>query len=126
MGLQDGGLLQTELVTAGQRVSAPREPGSLGGVTGTGRPRETSPLWQVPPPPAVRWVWVALTLTLLFINFCRLKFDPGSVAGTRIWATLLILATCRAAEHLPASLLSSENAGIVHPNHNLAVIICLY
>lgn len=65
-------------------------------------------------------------LNSAFHYFCGSKLDPYSVVGTQIWATLLILVTCCASEHLPASLLCSENAGIVHLNYNLAVIIRLY
>lgn len=66
-----------------------------------------------------------LALALLFTASVGL-LDPFSVVGTRIWATLLILVTCCASEHLLASLLGSENAGFVHLNYNLAVIIRLY
>ena len=67
----------------------------------------------------------ALALTLLFTASVG-PLDPFSVVGTRIWATLLILVTCCASEHLLAFLLGSENAGFVHLNYNLAVIIRLY
>ena len=65
-------------------------------------------------------------LNSAFHRFCGWPLDPFSVVGTRIWATLLILVTCCASEHLLASLLGSENAGFVHLNYNLAVIIRLY
>lgn len=116
--------LQAELVTGGPCVSALDDPGCPDGATA---PTEESLPADLPTPlPSCEWVRVALTFAPLFINFCRLQSAPCSVAGAQIWASLLTLATCCAAEHLPAPVLCSENAGIVRPNYNLAVIIRLY
>lgn len=121
-------LLQTESLSQSVDLPLPlnKSWSFCGGATGTRRwCRDMSPRSSLSPSCEVG-LGEDFGLNSAFHHFRGLKFDPYSVVGTQIWTTLLILVTCCASEHLPASLLCSENAGIVHLNYNLAVIICLY